>query len=164
MAQGCLYKALLLFIQSKGPMHQPAGVVANTLCCKPSCSPCRRRRYRKCAVRDSKDSIVAPVYYFISLSLPPPLLSGPTNPDLPSQVSLHFGSRACKIDRAMDGSQKNSTLNGTTLSIFSLEFFLSPLLFQSTHSTQIAPVAPASASIRRRQPPPPQPQHGGAAP
>lgn len=86
------------------PMHQPAGVVANTLCCKPSCSPCRRRRYRKCAVRDSKDSIVAPVYYFISLSLPPPWLSGPTNPDLPSQVSLHFGSRAYKIDRATDGS------------------------------------------------------------
>ena len=35
------------------PMHQPASVVANTLCCKLSCSPCRRRRYRKCAVRDS---------------------------------------------------------------------------------------------------------------
>ena len=34
-------------------MHQPAGVVANTLCCKLSCSPCRLRRYLKCAVRDS---------------------------------------------------------------------------------------------------------------
>lgn len=39
-----------------------------------------------------------------------------------------------------------------TLSIFAPAFELSPLLFQSTHSTQIAPVAPASASIRRRQP------------
>ena len=42
-------------------------------------------------------------------------------------------------------------MNGTTLSISALAFELSPLLFQSTHSTQIAPVAPASASIRRRQ-------------
>ena len=35
------------------PMYQPASVVANTLCCKLSCSPCRQRRYRKCAARDS---------------------------------------------------------------------------------------------------------------
>ena len=42
-------------------------------------------------------------------------------------------------------------MNGPTLSIFALAFEFSLLLFQST---QIAPVAPASASIRRRQPHP----------
>ncbi|PIA41048.1 hypothetical protein AQUCO_02300079v1 [Aquilegia coerulea] len=55
-----------------GLTNAPASVVANTLCCKLSGSPCRRRRYIKCAVRDSEDSIVAPVYYIISLSPPLP--------------------------------------------------------------------------------------------
>lgn len=50
-------------------------------------------------------------------------------------------------NRAMD----NSTLNGTTLSISALAFELSPFFFQSTHSTQIAPVAP-DRSIKEIRP------------
>ncbi|KAL3646604.1 hypothetical protein CASFOL_009571 [Castilleja foliolosa] len=53
-------------------------------------------------------------------------------------------------------------LSSTTLSISALAFELSPFLFQSKDSMQIALVAPASASIRRRQNPPSQPQYGGS--
>ncbi|KAL8511924.1 hypothetical protein ACS0TY_018395 [Phlomoides rotata] len=66
-------------------------------------------------------------------------------------------------NRAMD--LRIIPLLSTTLSISALAFELSPFLFQSKDSMQIAAlVAPASASIRRRQNPPPQPQYGGAAP
>lgn len=65
-------------------------------------------------------------------------------------------------NRAMD--LRRIPLSSTTLSISALAFELSPFLFQSKDSMQIALVAPASASIRRRQNPPPQPQYGGAAP
>ena len=73
-----------------------------------------------------------------------------------------FWEQSMQQNRAMD--LRRIPLWSTTLYISVLAFELSPFLFQSKHSTQIAPVAPASASIRRRQPPPPHPQHRGAAP
>ncbi|GFQ02773.1 hypothetical protein PHJA_002421200 [Phtheirospermum japonicum] len=59
-------------------------------------------------------------------------------------------------NRAMD--LRRISLSSTTLSISALAFELSPFLFQSKDSMQIALVAPAFASIRRRQNPPLQPQ------
>ncbi|KAL6513783.1 hypothetical protein OROMI_034524 [Orobanche minor] len=50
-------------------------------------------------------------------------------------------------NRAMD--VRRIPLSSTTLSISALAFELSPFLFQSKDSMQIALVAPASASIRR---------------
>ena len=67
---------------------------------------------------------------------------------LATQVSLHFWSRACKIEQWIL-EEFNFEGHDSFFFFFALAFELSSFLFQSTHSTQIAPVAPASASIRR---------------
>ena len=81
------------------------------------------------------------------------------------------GSALASLSAFWEQSMQNRAMDLRRIPLWTARLFLflflcwhstsSTLLFPSAHSTQIAPVAPASASIRRRQPLPPQPQHGG---